>query len=33
MGVIMLGDLEVVLIKQVFRFNRVDYNEVPLYTY
>ena len=27
---IMLGDIKVVHIKQVFRFNRVRYNEVPL---
>ena len=31
MGDIMLGDLKVVHIKQVFRFNRVRYNEVTLY--
>ena len=31
MGVIMLGDLKVVHTKQVFRFNRVRNNEVPLY--
>ena len=30
MGVIMLGDLKGVHIKQVFRFNRVRINEVPL---
>ena len=31
MGVIMLGDLKLVHIKQVVRFNLVRYNEVPLY--
>ena len=30
MGVIMLGDLKVVHIKQVFHFNRDRYNEVPV---
>ena len=30
MGVIMLGDLKVVHTKQVFHFNSVCYNEVPL---
>ena len=31
-SVIMPGDFKVVRIKQVFRFNSVRINEVPLYT-
>ena len=31
MGIVMPGDLKVVHIKQVFRFNSVHINEVPLY--
>ena len=31
-GMIMFGDIKVVQIKQVFRFNRVHYKEVPLYS-